>query len=103
MRHLSRSASSRPARSVRAVRWAAAAAAIAGAVATAVLSTPELALAHAKLKSSAPSAGATVAAPHELRLTFTEKPELAVSKVTLLAAGKDTVPLGKVAADAGYH
>ena len=89
---------SRP-RALPATRWLIAG--VAGAVVTAVLSMPQIALAHAKLKSSLPAANATVSdAPHELRLTFTEKPELAVSKVILLADGKDTIPLGKLAADA---
>ena len=76
------------------------AAAVVGAVTTAVLATPQLALAHAKLRSSSPAAGSTVtAAPRELRLTFSEKPELAFTRITLLA-GKEAIALGKVAADA---
>jgi len=45
------------------------------------------AFAHAALKSSAPSAGATVAAPERLSLTFTEKVRL--TAVRLVVAGKN--------------
>lgn len=86
-------------RSLPAARWLIAG--VAGAAVTAVLAMPELALAHAKLVSSFPAANKTVSeAPRELRLTFSEKPELAVSRVTLLAGGRDTVATGKVGADA---
>ena len=43
--------------------------------------------AHAALKVSAPTSGATVAAPHDLSLTFSEKVHLTAIKLT--AAGKD--------------
>ena len=89
---------SRSGRRLAAARWLAAG--VVGAVVTAVLATPQLALAHAKLRSSSPSAGSTVTtAPRELRLTFSEKPELAFTRITLLA-GKETIALGKGAADA---
>ena len=74
---------------------------IVGAATTVVLAIPQLALAHAKLRSSRPAANSTIVdTPKELRLTFTEKPEIAVSRVILLAAGKDTVATGKPSADA---
>lgn len=58
------------------------------------------ALPHAKLKSSLPSAGTTVTAPKELRLTFSEKVELKIAKVTLLRGTEEVAVLGDVAADA---
>lgn len=57
-------------------------------------------LPHAKLKSSLPSAGTTVTAPKELRLTFSEKVELKIAKVTLLRGTEEVAVLGDVAADA---
>jgi methionine-rich copper-binding protein CopC len=45
------------------------------------------AFAHAALKVSAPASGATVAAPHDLSLTFSEKVRLTAVKLT--AGGKD--------------
>jgi methionine-rich copper-binding protein CopC len=45
------------------------------------------AFAHAALKVSAPASGATVAAPHDLSLTFSEKVRL--TAVRLTAGGKD--------------
>lgn len=58
------------------------------------------ALPHAKLKSSLPAAGTTVAAPKELRLTFSEKIELKIAKVTLLRGTEELAALGDVAAEA---
>ncbi len=55
---------------------------------------------HAKLKSSLPGAGSTVAAPKELRLTFSEKIELKIPKVTLLRGTEEVAALGDIAADA---
>jgi methionine-rich copper-binding protein CopC len=55
---------------------------------------------HAKLKSSLPGAGSTVSTPSELRLTFSEKIELKIAKVTLLRGTEELVALGDVAADA---
>jgi|SoiMethySBSTD1v2_1073268.scaffolds.fasta_scaffold130676_3 methionine-rich copper-binding protein CopC len=56
--------------------------------------------AHAALKVSAPASGATVAAPHDLNLTFSEKVHLTAIKLT--AGGKDvpgvTVAHGEPAA-----
>lgn len=46
--------------------------------------------AHAALKESAPTAGATVPAPQSLTLTFTEKVRLTAVR---LVAGDKTVPL----------
>jgi methionine-rich copper-binding protein CopC len=57
-------------------------------------------LPHAKLKSSLPSAGTTVAAPKELRLTFSEKIEIKIAKITLLRGIEELAALGDVAADA---
>ncbi|HCT56309.1 MAG TPA: copper resistance protein CopC [Gemmatimonas aurantiaca] len=56
-------------------------------------------LPHAKLKSSLPSAGTTVAAPKELRLTFSEKIEIKIAKITLLRGTEELAALGDVAAD----
>lgn len=50
-----------------------------------------LALAHAHLKSQTPAAGATVAAPAELRLSFSEGIEPSFSQVTLSAADGSNV------------
>jgi copper transport protein len=49
-----------------------------------VVTTPATALAHAHLRRSAPAAGSTVSSPSAVRLWFTEAPELALTKVTLL-------------------
>ncbi|AMW05600.1 copper homeostasis periplasmic binding protein CopC [Gemmatimonas phototrophica] len=57
-------------------------------------------LPHAKLKSSLPAAGSTVSAPKELRLTFSEKVELKIAKVTLLRGTEEMAALGDVSADA---
>jgi methionine-rich copper-binding protein CopC len=57
-------------------------------------------LPHAKLKSSLPSAGSTVGAPKELRLTFSEKIEVKIAKITLLRGTEELPALGAVAADA---
>ena len=56
-------------------------------VATMGLLSASPAFAHAALKVSAPASGATVAAPHDLSLTFSEKVRLTAVKLT--AAGKD--------------
>jgi methionine-rich copper-binding protein CopC len=56
-------------------------------------------LPHAKLKSSRPSAGSTVSAPTELHLTFSEKIEIKIAKVTLLRGTEEVAALGEVAAD----
>lgn len=52
---------------------------------------------HAELKSSVPSAGAHLGVvPRELRLTFTEAPELGFSTVSLVGPGGSAVLLGPV-------
>ena len=67
--------------------------------AAAVIARPQLALAHATLIGASPAKGSTVAAPHELRLTFSEKLEIPLTRITMIAAGKDTVKLGTITAD----
>lgn len=53
-----------------------------------------LAFAHAHLKSQAPAADATVAAPAELRLVFSEGIEPSFSSITLTTADGHAVKLG---------
>ncbi len=66
----------------------------------ALVATPAHALFHAILRSSAPSAGATIAeSPRELRLTFSEAIELPFTRITVLAGGRDTVATGRVVHD----
>ena len=67
--------------------------------AVAIVARPTLALAHAELIGASPAKGATVAAPRELRLTFSEKLEIPLTRITMIAAGKDTVKLGVITAD----
>src|SRR5690349_7670855 len=58
---------------------------------------PVVSYAHGKLKSSAPAAGARLSiAPRELRLTFTETPELAVTTVELRGPNDATVALAPI-------
>ncbi|MBJ7312976.1 copper homeostasis periplasmic binding protein CopC [Rugamonas sp. CCM 8940] len=57
------------------------------------------ALAHASLKVSEPPAGATVAAPKEIALTFNEKVEAAFSGITLADGGGKPVAVGKAQVD----
>lgn len=67
---------------------------IAGLTAAAVLAVVGTAWAHGKLKSSSPSAGAHLTAtPRELRLDFTERPELAITTVKLFGPDGKPVPL----------
>ena len=90
-------ASPRSTSRVRRLRLAARAALVA-----AVL--PSLALAHVRLVRSTPSAGSRVGnTPKELRLTFSEKAELAMTRVQLLDAGGRAVKLAPLAegGDAG--
>lgn len=62
-----------------------------------VLLTPTAALAHGELKSSAPAAGSHLSvAPTELRLTFTEATELAVTRIELFGPDSQAVVLGPV-------
>ncbi len=70
------------------------------AAAAATLMSP-LASAHAVLKSSTPSAGATVAAaPKEITLTFNERVEEAFSTVTLADGAGKALAVGKARLDA---
>lgn len=76
---------------------------LAGAALATVL-LPSIALAHGKLVRSTPSAGSRVGnAPTELRLTFSEKAELAMTRVRLLDAKGKALTLAPLAAggDAG--
>lgn len=53
---------------------------------------------HLQLKSSTPARDAVLrTAPAEIRLTFSARPELALSDIKLIAAGGKAVALGKVA------
>jgi copper resistance protein C len=58
--------------------------------------------AHAHLEKATPAAGATVASPSEIRLTFSEGVEPRFSGVKLTAAGGSAVPLGAANAEAGH-
>lgn len=59
-----------------------------------------LAGAHAVLKSANPPAGATVAAPREIALTFNERVEEAFSSVTLSDGAGKALAVGKPRLDA---
>jgi len=62
-----------------------------------VLITPALLLAHARLLRSSPSALARLATPpSELRLWFSERPELRFSFLSLVDSAGTTIPLGAV-------
>lgn len=59
--------------------------------------TPAAAFAHGMLKSSTPASGAHLSvAPRELRLDFTESPELTFTTLSLLGPGGGAVALGPV-------
>ncbi|MEP6618777.1 MAG: CopD family protein [bacterium] len=61
----------------------------------ALLGRPGVALAHARLKSSAPANGEVVSiVPALLRLDFTESPELALTSVEIRGADGRLIPLG---------
>lgn len=60
-----------------------------------------LALAHAHLKSQAPPADATVAAPAELRLSFSEGIEPSFSQVTVTGADGKNVEVKALSTAAG--
>jgi methionine-rich copper-binding protein CopC len=61
--------------------------------------TPAVALAHGRLVASNPAADSRItAAPRELRLTFSEKAELAVSRVRLLGPDGKAVALAPLTA-----
>jgi copper transport protein len=65
-----------------------------------LLLTPTLALAHLHLVRSAPAAGAVLdTVPRDVRLTFTEAAQLAVSFVDIIGAEGDTVVTGPLALD----
>lgn len=65
----------------------------------ALLGGPALLLAHAHLLRSEPAAGARLAAaPTALRLWFSERPEIAFTRIRLRAPDSSDVPLGAVAA-----
>jgi len=54
---------------------------------------------HNRLTRSLPAADSTVASPPAIRLWFSEKPEVRLSAITLLAADSSRVALGPVRAD----
>ncbi|MBA3467944.1 MAG: copper resistance protein CopC, partial [Gemmatimonadaceae bacterium] len=60
--------------------------------------TPRItAFAHGRLESSTPAAGSTLAtAPSELRLKFTEIPELVFTTLRLVGPSGDSVVLGPI-------
>lgn len=63
-----------------------------------LLAVPQVASAHGRLKSSSPGAGAHLGtSPRELRLDFSEVPDLAFSRVTLIAPSGRAVALGTLA------
>jgi putative copper export protein/methionine-rich copper-binding protein CopC len=65
-----------------------------------LLATPRPALAHLHLRHSSPAAKAVLdTVPRELRLVFTEAPQLAVSNMRLLAPDGSEVELGKAFID----
>src|SRR6185437_2438508 len=75
--------------------WRSAAAMIVSVVA--VLALPTLLFAHARLTKSTPSANERVLnSPDAVRLWFSEAPELAFTKTTLLAADSSEIKLGTV-------
>lgn len=64
------------------------------------LAGPTSAFAHAELVYSSPAANAAIkSAPAELRLSFSERVELAFSKVSFTGAAKEKVETGPVALD----
>lgn len=65
-----------------------------------LLATPRLALAHLHLRHSSPAAKSVLdTVPRELRLVFTEPPQLAVSSIRLFAADGSALALGTLAID----
>ena len=78
----------RPSFSARSIRWI---------LFASLILIPVAAYAHARLKSSSPSAGAHLnAVPRELRLDFSEVPELTFTKVDLVDASGQRVRLSAV-------
>jgi copper resistance protein C len=71
-----------------------AAGALAAAIAMSLALVSSAAFAHAKLEKATPAAGATVASPSEIRLTFSEAVEPRFSGVTLTGPGGAKAPLG---------
>lgn len=59
-----------------------------------VLGTPRGAWAHAHLRRSEPSAGASVTAPHVIRLWFSEAPELSLTTVRVTDSTGASIDLG---------
>lgn len=65
-----------------------------------LLATPRQALAHLHLRHSSPADKAILdTVPSEIRLVFTEAPQLAVSRVRLLGANGSEIPLGALSID----
>lgn len=65
-----------------------------------LLATPHAALAHLRLRHTSPAAKAVLdTVPRELRLVFTEAPQLAVSSIRLLAPDGSEVELGAASVD----
>jgi putative copper export protein/methionine-rich copper-binding protein CopC len=65
-----------------------------------LLATPRQALAHLHLRHSSPAAKAVLdTVPREIRLVFTEAPQLSVSLIRLLAPDGSEVPLGSLSID----
>jgi len=64
-------------------------------VALAILLAATPAFAHARLNASDPKANASVKAPRQINLTFSEKLEPAFSSATLTDAAGKTVPVSK--------
>jgi copper transport protein len=82
-------------RALPGVRAAVAVALLAITLVAAVLLAPRAAFAHGALRRSLPSDRARLTTvPTELRLVFTERPELAVTRVQLLGPARDTIVLG---------
>lgn len=63
---------------------------------TVAVALPAAALVHNRLLKSLPEKGTTVAAPKAISLWFAEKPEPAVSGITLKGADSTAVKLGAV-------
>ena len=62
--------------------------------ATIVASVPRIASAHVALRTSVPAHGARLSvAPQDLRLTFSEVPELAVTRIVLIGPDGTVIPL----------
>lgn len=70
----------------------------------ALLALPAPALAHAHLERTSPASGSTLTAvPHQLVLTFSESPVLAMSALRLLGPDSALVSLGAVTHDSGVR